>query len=1362
MTIARPRTRGGTAHVPAIAPSPAMIHPLLFHSGRTFTRGRGLRLSGALAASTALASLLGAPAFAAPQGGSVVAGSATISSSGTTTTIDQSSNKAIINWTSFSVGKQETVDFNQPSASSVTLNRVIGNEGSVIAGAINANGQVFIVNSNGILFTGTSQVNVGGLVASTLDISNQDFLAGNYVFSGASTNSVVNKGSLSAAPGGYVSLMGKTVSNQGVITATLGTVSLNAGSKITLNFDGNSLVDVSIDEGVLNALVENRQLIRADGGKVILTAKAADAVLSAQVNNSGTIQARTMAQLTGGTTSYRKGSIKLKADGGTTKVSGTLDASAPNGGDGGSIETSGNSVKVDDAATITTAASLGATGTWLIDPDGFTIGTGGDITAAALEWQLARTNVTIESTNGSGADGNIVVRDNVSWSANTLTLDATNSILVNAVLAPSGSGTGLVLDAGKDITLNTALSIGAASLTGTAGGDIDINAPLSWTTGTVNLTAGEALTVNAALTGTAGSATLKAGTDLTVNDAVSLGEAAFSATAADDLIVAATVSWTGTQNVDLTATAGNLTIYGVLTPSGAGGTLTLAAGKDIDLDSALTLGSTVLTASAGTDLNVNAALSWNGDTVATLAAGDYININAPVTATGTNAGLVMNYGKDYTIWTLASYSGAVLNEDGIPVAQTPPKDAVYGSITLSGANASLTMNGQAYTLIHSMSQLAAISGVPGYYALAGDLDASGTTYTSVIESLTDSTFAGLGHTINGLTFSGTATKACGVQDQYTCGGFIAVTSSSVIRDFGLTNVTVSGFSGGYFGALVGYGTNITADQVYSTGSITSSSVSTASGLMGGVTYFRVSNSFSDMDIDLTSGSSTGLIGEARNGTVTSSHATGDQGATMQTGVAGLIGGAGGVTISYSYATGNVTASARSTYIGGLVANTYTSGDEGTSSNEISNSFATGNVTGGTDLGGLVGGVFGTTISNSYATGDVTGNRASRISTSNGVGGLVGYSTGLTIRDSFATGNVTATTSYVSGVGGLVGYINDSNYIYGYTDSSQISNSYATGTVYAPNSTYVGGFLGKASSTSVSNTFSTGDVTGYDGTGGFAGLFMNGVVTDSYSTGSVTGLRPASKYTLNGSFIGQGSQITFNGNNYYSTDIHGSVANETLGNTPYTSGNTNLESVTGLDAAGIANLGLKTGATITLPSMSPLTGTSPGQVAAAAAGAATSGAASTAAGAQSAAQQAAAAAAAAQAAAALAQSQLESAQSAAMFNATSGIQQTADNPPTASDAKAGAAQTSALAGPSVASQIDTTGAPAPTTSWRQLQDEAERRKKRAAQRVQPAAAPKGGVGGAIRAIDVDGKHFELEKDAPAPAAPAQPAVPGQSQ
>ena len=97
-----------------------------------------------------------------PTGGQVSAGAASISSTANTLTVNQSSQRAAINWQSFSVGSGATVNFVQPNASSVILNRVVGNEQSVIAGALNANGQVFLLNSNGVLFTGGSSVNVGG------------------------------------------------------------------------------------------------------------------------------------------------------------------------------------------------------------------------------------------------------------------------------------------------------------------------------------------------------------------------------------------------------------------------------------------------------------------------------------------------------------------------------------------------------------------------------------------------------------------------------------------------------------------------------------------------------------------------------------------------------------------------------------------------------------------------------------------------------------------------------------------------------------------------------------------------------------------------------------------------------------------------------------------------------------------------------------------------------------------------------------------------------------------------------------------------------------------------------------------------
>ena len=145
-------------------------------------------------------------AVAGPQGGVVVKGSATIGQNGAVTDINQSSQKAAINWQSFSIASQETVNFNQPNSQAIALNRVIGNERSVIAGALNANGKIFLINSNEVLFAKGSQVNVGGLVASTLNISDDDFMNDRFTFAADVDKpaAVINQGQITATPGGYV------------------------------------------------------------------------------------------------------------------------------------------------------------------------------------------------------------------------------------------------------------------------------------------------------------------------------------------------------------------------------------------------------------------------------------------------------------------------------------------------------------------------------------------------------------------------------------------------------------------------------------------------------------------------------------------------------------------------------------------------------------------------------------------------------------------------------------------------------------------------------------------------------------------------------------------------------------------------------------------------------------------------------------------------------------------------------------------------------------------------------------------------------------------------------------------------------
>lgn len=388
-------------------------------------------------------------AVANPQGGQVVAGNATIvNESANKVGITQTTNRAIIDWQRFSIGATEQVQFYQPSASSVILNRVVGQDPSKILGSLTANGQVFLVNPNGIFFGRNAQIDVAGLVASTHNIKNEDFMAGRYVFNipGNPKASVINEGTIRIADTGIAAFVAPSVANRGVIAARLGKVALASANGFTLDFHGDELLSFLVSDEVaktafdwegkqLTSFVENSGKIEAQGGYVLLTAKAAENAIHGVINQSGTIEATTVGS--------EKGEIILHAGKGSLVISGTLDASAPNGGDGGFIETSGGKVTIADAAKISTAAPQGNSGEWLVDPGDYTIAaSGGDITGASLASRLASTNVTIQTgLDGFAGNGDIFVNDGVTWGgANKLTLTAYRNVNVNAALNATGSG----------------------------------------------------------------------------------------------------------------------------------------------------------------------------------------------------------------------------------------------------------------------------------------------------------------------------------------------------------------------------------------------------------------------------------------------------------------------------------------------------------------------------------------------------------------------------------------------------------------------------------------------------------------------------------------------------------------------------------------------------------------------------------------------------------------------------------------------------------------------------------------------------------------------------------------------------------
>ncbi len=534
----------------------------------------------------------GNPAGSKPSGGQVVAGKGSIIQAGNTTDIVQLSQDLFLNWLSFNVGPQETVNFLQPSSSAIAVNRILDSNGSQILGHINANGDVWLINPNGVLFGQDAQVNVGGLVASTLNVGEVGANGAVTHFGGNGAGSVVNQGTINAADGGYVALLGNHVSNQGTITANLGTVALGAGSAATLTFSGNSLVKMQVDASTLNNLAENGKLIKANGGAVIMSAGAKNALLASVVNNTGVIEARSV--------DNHDGTISLLggADTGTVNVGGTLDASAPSGGRGGAIETSAAHVEVASDAKITTKAAAGSSGTWLIDPTDFTIAaSGGDMTGGALATALNAGNVTILSSQGhAGTSGNINVNAAVTAApaaATTLTLDAIGSIFVNSAIKSTGAALNLSLNtaATGSVTLANSLTL--------AGGNVDVGSYTGGTVtpsvGTLNVTAGTTTLTGVLTAGTLGIS----GGALTLSTAESistvnlsggtlkdtLGLSANSLTANGGTVLGSLTlnsGGTGTVNGNLAtlnlgsgATAGTFTNKGTITDSTAAGSYSM-------------------------------------------------------------------------------------------------------------------------------------------------------------------------------------------------------------------------------------------------------------------------------------------------------------------------------------------------------------------------------------------------------------------------------------------------------------------------------------------------------------------------------------------------------------------------------------------------------------------------------------------------------------------------------------------------------------------------------------------------------------------------------------------------------------------
>ncbi len=387
---------------------------------RRLVPGRSRWLAGVSAFALA-ACLAVSPARANPKGGVVADGQAAIAGEGSSAvTITQSSERAIIDWDSFSIDAGERTRFLQPGSASVTVNRVGGQDPSRIFGALDANGRIVLINRNGVLFGAGSSVDATGLLATTHELTDTDaFMAGEparFDDGGVTGTSVVNEGTITIGDAGMAALVAPHVRNSGVISADLGRVTLGAASGFTVDLYGDGLISFApgdeitqtltdADGNPVAALVENDGSINAPGGQVRLTANAAREVINRSVNTSGIVRASSVSQANGVITLGGPGEVRVET-GAVVSTSGT--------GGGGRIEVEAGSFITD--GTVEADATAGAGGTITIDADAASLGgrlsasgaSGGTISIYA-EGLLSLAE-TIAATGAAGAGGIVDIR----------------------------------------------------------------------------------------------------------------------------------------------------------------------------------------------------------------------------------------------------------------------------------------------------------------------------------------------------------------------------------------------------------------------------------------------------------------------------------------------------------------------------------------------------------------------------------------------------------------------------------------------------------------------------------------------------------------------------------------------------------------------------------------------------------------------------------------------------------------------------------------------------------------------------------------------------------------------------------------
>lgn len=651
---------------------------------------------GWLLATTALLPIAAGPVAAqtlpsattGPTGGQVTAGQASIARGATSTTITQGTNRAAIDWQQFNVGSQHTVQFVQPNAGSWTLNRVMTPDPSVIAGRVQANGGVAIVNQSGVVFAQGAQVNVASLIASAAGITNENFMAGRMVFDQAPRPGarVENHGTITVADRGLAALVAPGVSNSGVIRARLGRVALGAAETFVLDLAGDGLINIDVTQSVRTApdggqaLVTNTGVIDAPGGSVLLTAHAASGLVEDLVRQTGVINVQTVGDQTG--------QAVLRAQGGSVRVDGTIDATGGAGQRGGRV-----AVQATDGVTVAGTARIDASGgagggQVLVG----TTGRGRNQTMAARTTVERGAVIRADATqNGNG--GEIVVNSTTSTemrgtvsarggatggNGGFVEISGQQSLLISGFIdlaAPSGTPGELLLDP-QNIIVSSNSNVnppgGGSTVTDTA---TDPAANFTATTGNNN----QWLRVDpGAIEGFTGTVTLDAGNDIVVSSAINKTNGGLGLTAGNSITISANVSVSGA--LSLAATAGAISI-----------------GADLRAAS--------MTMSAGTGIN---------QTAGTIASVSGVGTALPLSATTAAGGISLSQAGNGSLSLTFSALGAVTVQSG--EFNNGQNGGTAGAIEIAGAS-----SGGGVTLVSTRQNANAATAGTGTIAVNASL-----------------------------------------------------------------------------------------------------------------------------------------------------------------------------------------------------------------------------------------------------------------------------------------------------------------------------------------------------------------------------------------------------------------------------------------------------------------------------------------------------------------------------------------------------------------------------------------------------------------------------------------------------------------